>query len=34
MAQANAQLLQQYKQGKTAEQQKVIDYFCKEESDF
>ena len=31
MAQANAQLLEQYKRGKNAEQQKVIDYFCKEE---
>ena len=31
MAQANAQLLNQYKAGKTAEQQRVIDYFCKEE---
>lgn len=31
MAQANALLLEQYKRGKNAEQQKVIDYFCKEE---
>lgn len=31
MAQANAQLLERYKQGKTVDQQKVIDYFCKEE---
>ncbi len=31
MAQANVQLLEQYKRGKNAEQQKVIDYFCKEE---
>lgn len=30
-AQNNAQLLQQYKVGKNADQQKVIDYFCKEE---
>ena len=31
MAQANAKLLEQYKRGKNYEQQKVIDYFCKEE---
>ena len=31
MAQANEQLLEQYKRGKNADQQKVIDYFCKEE---
>lgn len=30
MAQTNAQLLQQYKIGKTDEQKKVIDYFCGE----
>ena len=34
MAQVNQQLLEQYKRGKTAEQQKVIDYFCKEEGCF
>lgn len=31
MAQANAQLLEQYKRGKSVDQRKVIDYFCKEE---
>ena len=34
MAQVNQQLLEQYKRGKTAEQQKVIDYFCKEDGCF